>query len=428
MLPYYNLSSDYNLPSYHIFPASPGRLVRFYTFSTVLMAFLASSILILLISLAFLNRNVLANAGSRLLAVLSGVVILRLLLPIEFPFTVNVNLPPILSDPLVIFCEPCIELWGIHVSCWQIFELIWVCGILVNLALGIRGCLLSRSYILKYGTDMTDTARYKEPLDSICAQYGKSNPFRVIELKGLDIPTLFCLRKPYILIPKDRNIPADKLPYILRHEALHYFHHDHLTKPAVRLLSVVYWWNPACILLRKQTNLLLEMAVDRRVVGGDPAVREEYADCLLYVRRQALAAAPQTPGYLRRDSTFLVRPRNRDLKKRCVMLFHSTSPGKRMTVTFLLTALVAGTYLASHLYILQADSIPQELIESAIVPTQDNTYIIQLDSGGYEIYTDGMYLETVTSLDYYDNGTKIYNEEGELVGEIRTALDFPLFQ
>lgn len=143
MLPYYNLSPDYNLP------VSPGRLVPFYTFSTVLMAFLASNILILLISLAFLNRNVLANAGSRLLAVLSGVVILRLLLPIEFPFTVNVNLPQILSDPLAIFCESCIEIWGIHVSCWHIFELIWVCGILVNLALGIRGCLLSRSYILK---------------------------------------------------------------------------------------------------------------------------------------------------------------------------------------------------------------------------------------------------------------------------------------
>lgn len=388
-----------------------------YSFSTVLMAFLASSILVVLISLTFLNRNVLANAGSKLLAVFAGVVILRLLLPFEFPFTVNITPPQTISRILSAFREPRMEIWGIKVSCWHIFELIWSGGILVSLALRIRDCLLSHNYIFKYGTDMTDTVRYKEPLDSICAQYGKSNSFRVIELKGLDIPTTFYWRKPYILIPGDMNIPADRLQYILRHEALHYFHRDYLIKLAVRLLSIVYWWNPACILLQKQTSLLLEMSVDRKVVCGDPVAREEYADCLLCIRKQALAAAPRTPGYLKRDSTFLVRPRSSDLRERYVMLFHNTSPGRKIAIASLLTVLVAGIYLASHLCILEADYYPPELVETKIVPLPDNTYIIQLDSGDYEIYTDGMFLETVTSLDFYPRGIKIYNVKGELIGE-----------
>lgn len=388
-----------------------------YSFSTVLMAFLASSILVILISLAFLSRNVMANAGSKLLAVLVGVAILRLLLPYELPFAVNIIPPQIISKTMFAFQLSRMQVWGIDVSYWRIFELIWVIGIIVKLVLGIRGYIQSKNHILKYGTDMTDTVKYQEPLNRICAQYSKSNPFRVIELEGLDIPILFGLRNPCILLPKDMNISADKLQYILRHEALHYFHHDHFIKLAVRLFSFVYWWNPFCIILRKQTNLLLEMIIDRNVACEDPVVREEYADCLLYMRKQALVSAGRIPNYLKKDSTFLVRPRSSDLKKRYTMLFHSTSPGRKVTAAFLLTTLVASIYLVSHLYILEANYYPPEFIETFIVLSPDNTYIIRLDSGGYEIYTNDLFLETVTSLDSYPKGIKIYNVNGELIDE-----------
>jgi len=388
-----------------------------YSFSTVFMACLTSSILVILISLAFLNRNVMANAGSKLLAVLVGAAVLRLLLPYEFPFAVNIFPPQILSRAMFAFQYPLAQVRGIEISCWRIFELIWAGGIIVRLVLGIRGCLHSKNYVLKYGTDRTDTARYREPLDRICAQYGKENIFRVIELPGLNIPTFFHLRKPYILIPEDIAIPPDKLQYILRHEALHYFHHDHFTKLAVRLFSSVYWWNPVCIILQKQTNLLLEMSVDRMVVCGDPAVRNEYADCLLYMRRQALVSAERTPGYLRKDSAFLLHARNSDLKKRYTMLFYNTTPGKKAAVVFLLATLAVSTYLASHLYTFEAHYYPPELKETVIVLTPDNTYIKQLDSGMYEIYTDDTLIDTVTCLDFYPKGIKIYNVKGELIDE-----------
>lgn len=388
-----------------------------YSFSTVFMAFLTSSILVILISLAFLNRNVMANAGSKLLAALAGVAVLRLLLPCEFPFAVNIFPPQIISRVMSAFQSPRVQIRGIDISCWRICELIWVCGVIVRLTFGIRGYFHSKNYVLKYGTDMTDTVRYREPLDRICAQYGKANTFRVIELDGLNIPTFFHMGKPYILIPKDIAIPPDKLQYILRHEALHYFHHDHFTKLAVRLLSFMYWWNPVCIVLQKQINLLLEISVDRKVVCGDPVVREEYADCLLYMRRQALASASHTPGYLGRDSAFLLHAQSSDLKKRCAMLFHNTSPGKKAAIAFPLITLTAGTYLISLLYTVEAHYYPPEFKELTIL-TPDNTYIIQSDSGGYEIYTDDALLDTVTCLDFYPKGIKIYNEKGELIDEL----------
>ncbi len=388
-----------------------------YSFSTVYMAILAGSILAILIAVAFLNWNIMANAGSNLLAVIVVVAILRLLFPYEFPFAVNVIPPQTISKALTAIQSTRMYIRGFRVSYWGIFELIWVCGIIVKLILGTRNCFHSRNYILKYGTDATDMPRYKEPLDHICTCYDKENIFSVVELRGLDIPSLFYFRKPYILIPKDIAITPGQLQYILRHEALHYFHHDHFIKLAVRLFSYIYWWNPICILLQKQANLLLEMSIDRRLVHENPAATKEYADCLLYMHKQALASASEAPGYLKKDSTFLLHARNSDLKKRCIMLFHDTSPGKKAAVTFLLTAMTVCVYLVSHLYTLEAYYCPPELTETTIVLSPDNTYIVQLNTGVYKIYLTDMLLETVTCLDFYPKGIKIYNAEGELIDE-----------
>jgi len=388
-----------------------------YSFSTVFMAFLSSSILVILVSIAFLNRDVMVSAGSRLFAVLVGVAALRLLFPFEFPFAANVSSPQAMSWVMSAFQMPYIRIRGTDISCWRIFEFIWLGGILVKLTLGLRNYFHSRDYVLKYGTDMTETDRYMEPLDRICARYGRTNSFRVMELDGLDIPAFFYAGKPYILIPKDIAIPPDGLQYVLHHEASHYFHHDHCTKLAVRLFSFVYWWNPVCIVLRRHLNLLLEMSVDREVVCNDPVVREKYADSLLCIRRQALASAVRIPDYLRKDSSFFLRTRDRDLKKRCIMLFHETSHGKKAAVTLLLSTLAVGICLLSYLYTVEAHYYPPELKETATILTADNTYIIQLDSGEYEIYTNDVLIDSVTCLDFYPSGIKIYNVKGELIDE-----------
>lgn len=99
------------------------------------------------------------------------------------------------------------------------------------------------------------------------------------------------------------------------------------------------------------------------------------------------------------------------------MLFHDTSPGKKAAVTFLLTAMTVSVYLVSHLYTLEAYYCPPELTETTIVLSPDNTYIVQLNTGVYKIYLTDMLLETVTCLDFYPKGIKIYNAEGELIDE-----------
>lgn len=169
--------------------------------------------------------------------------------------------------------------------------------------------------------------------------------------------------------------------------------------------------------MRKHLNLLLEISVDREVVYNDPAVREEYAECFLYMRRKALESPVRVPRYLRKDSSFFLRTQGSDLKKRYIMLFHETSPGKKAAVTLLLSTLTVSTCLVSYLYTVEAHYYPPELTETATILTADNTYIIQLDSGEYEIYINDTFLETTSCLDFYPRGIKIYNVKGELIDE-----------
>lgn len=388
-----------------------------YSFSTVFMAFLSSSILAALVSIAFLSRDVMVSAGSRLFAVLVGMAALRLLVPFEFPFAFNILLPQSISQGISALQMPLLQIRGMDVSCWHIFEFIWIGGIPVLLALDTMSYFHFRNYVLKYGTDMTAADRYRKPLDRICARYDRANTFRVMELYGLNTPGFLYAGKPYILIPKNITIPADRLHYILHHEALHYFHRDHCTKLAVRLFFSVYWWNPVCIALRKHLNLLLEISVDREVVCNDPIARDEYAACLLEIRKQVLESPARIPRYLRKDSSFFLHTQGSDLKKRCIMLFHEASRGKKAAFTLLLSTLAACTYLVSYLYTVEAHYYPPELTETVTILTPDNTYIIQLDSGEYEIYTDGIAIDRVTCLDFYPSGIKIYNEKGELIDE-----------
>lgn len=58
-----------------------------FSFSTVLMALLTSSILVGLIAIIFLHNNTLVCAGYKLLGIFVGLAVIRLIVPLEFPFT-----------------------------------------------------------------------------------------------------------------------------------------------------------------------------------------------------------------------------------------------------------------------------------------------------------------------------------------------------
>lgn len=390
-----------------------------FSFSTVLMALLTSSVLVGLITVVFHNDNTLACAGYKLLSVFVGLTVIRLIFPFEFPFTINIPFSNVLGQIVAFLRKPQIQILNITISFWNIFVIIWIIGIIFHTIRYINQYRRAQDYILKYGHDQTNNIKYKTILDAICTQHNKKNNFRVMELPNMNIPIIYGLKNPYIILPSNFSISEDKLYYVFYHEAMHHFHHDFLIKSIIRFFSIVYWWNPAFIILYKQANTLLEMHIDKIITHKETDITEKYAECLLYMKKNSIEYSSQPiSDFLKKESCFLVQSQDKDFKRRLIMLLQDFAMPKKIFTGIILAVLMTGIYLASYFFILEANYHRTQIVEESLfVPNADNTYFIQDDSFHYEIYINGIYFETVDSVESYPNGIKIYNKKGELINE-----------
>lgn len=388
-----------------------------FAFSTVLMTLLTSNILVGLIALLFLRGKIMARLGYKVLAFFVLLTVVRLLIPYEFPFSTNINLPYRLSQIVSSFLESRIPFLTISLSFWNLFEILWVIGIIVHFVLYIHAYRYTKNYISKYGRDKTTEPKYREMLDNICSQHNKRNCFHVIELPNLDFPIIFGHREPVIVLPNDLTLSSDYLYYVLSHEAMHYFHRDFLIKGAVRILSILYWWNPACILLCRQTNTLLEIKIDDRITQKVPNVTACYSECLMYIKKNAIRHSSPAPCFMKRNGCFFVQPKETDLKRRIAMLLQEPDIRRKRCAGALLTFATVGICLFSYLFILEAKYYPPQIMQEYAVPLPDNAYFIQIDPANYEIYINDTYFGIESSLEYYPRGIKIYNQEGDLIDE-----------
>jgi Antirepressor regulating drug resistance, predicted signal transduction N-terminal membrane component len=382
------------------------------------MALLTSSLLVGLIAFIFLHNKTMVCAGYQLLGVFIGLAVIRLFVPFEFPFTDNVPFSQMFSKAIFFFRHPQIQIFDIKLSICNLFEGIWIIGIIFNLIRYICQFCFAKDYILKYGTDLTEETIYKTILDNICIQHNRKNNFHIVNLPDMRIPIIFGMKNPYIILPAGISIPTDKLYYILYHESMHHFYHDLLIKGIIRILSIIYWWNPAFIVLYKQVDIILEMRIDKKITHNETEITGKYAECLLYMKRKAINQSSQSSTFLKKNSCYLMQSQNKDLKKRFYMLLQDDyAVSKKIFTSIVLTALMAGIYVSSYLFVLEAYYYPPQFEEMLFVPSPENTYFIQNDASNYEVYINGFYFETVDSIDNYPVGIKIYNKKGESLNE-----------
>ena len=93
-----------------------------YSFSTVLMAFLSSNLIIVFTAVCFRHKDLLVSFGYKMFALLLGLTFLRFVLPFEFPFATNLVFPEILSRAVSFLRYPFYQSEHIRTSIWSIFE------------------------------------------------------------------------------------------------------------------------------------------------------------------------------------------------------------------------------------------------------------------------------------------------------------------
>lgn len=380
-----------------------------FSFSTVYTTILTSNILIILTACLLRNRNILRKVGYSLIGIVTVMTVLRLLLPFEFAITQTVLFPKWLSFLISRFRHELFYIAEFKITPWVLLCVVWIFGTLRQLLCFVREILHAKKYLSLYGKEVTDEPLYADTFLDICRKTSYKISLRIIKLSGISAPMLYGYRTPYILLPNTLQLPRQQLYHVLSHEISHYMHGDMLLKYGVRILTILYWWNPACYILKRQVELLLEMRIDDSVTQMDEHSKQEYLECLYTIANYSIACS-DFPTSLCVD---FGAKNTGDLTKRFDLLMHSTDKSSKcLKIVVVLTAGLL--FASSYLFIFEASYVSPEINETYITPSATDTYFIQNGTGTYDMYFRGIYLETITSLDGYSTEIPIYNSPEEI--------------
>lgn len=386
-----------------------------FSFSTVYMTILSCTIMILLLAIYFHVAKLMVNAGYRLLTFVAYLCLLRLLVPLEFPFSTNVYFSPYISYIVCHIQHPFFTLGRFDVSIWSIFASIWLIGIAAISLIYIRS-EINLSYAIGHsGKDVTD--EYQSSLDAINYTYTKNKKcksFHVISIDGIASPMVYGFVTPVILVPRgimDMNFPREEFDYILSHEISHYYHHDLIVKRAISILCLIYWWNPFCKMLSKRLDIAMEMRVDNMLTHSDAASISTYTRCLIKLYQYAIDF--DAAKHKKFPSALQLIENKEQLVKRFEMMQASTEKPPKTAKIWSIGLIIAimVTFISSYLFTFEASYIAPEIAASTIQITEANGYAVKTADGNYDVYFEGYYLETTDNLDYYEPDMPIYTED-----------------
>lgn len=365
---------------------------------TILTINVSLSIL-LAVLLPLLNRRIfLRNLRGRLLALCCIAIMIRALIPLEFPFSqtirVSRGLPSIrdmLKYPLAI------GNFSVKIS-WFLFFL-WVFAALI---------LISKKLLLYFRMQKTirrlPDCREEEITNIMRELYKKYPSARHIKVVRTDMnisPLAAGIRNPVILLPVC-HFNDTEYRMILEHELLHCIRHDIPVKFAADILCSVYWWNPLFYLLRRRIFEWIELGNDRQLTASfSPEEKAAYMQCLLSTAQNICnSPVPFTLSFNNHEGKEL------DRRIHLIGEFQPIKPGiERIALVGLLALLWGFTSFTLEPYALPEDG-------PCVIFNRDNSYIIQCGDV-YEIYYQNELYITMDSIEYLNPDIPIYQNEGD---------------
>ena len=410
-----------------------------FSLSSVLMSVLFSNIMLIILYFVFRNTDFMIRIGNKLLTLFLAITVLRFLFPLELPIIRNILLPEWISRFLIFVKSPLFTIREFQISIWRILLAVWIAGVIIGVIRLIRSYAeYCHSFSLRC-EDVTEKEPYSSTIRKICKERKRKNHFRICLVDLESIPMIHGLLKPIIHIPAQLKLTDRELYYALSHEAAHYFHGDLWQKLLLKLLCVAYWWNPFVYLLDDSFETLLEMRVDSHIIRStDKQYSGEYLQCLIDIAKSEVVPEDMpehkewpcyeissnhdsfsndeflhSVGIVSWRQRFSIKPRDPVLVQRFQMVIANRTR-KLNWIQILCLVLITGLYTFSILFIFEPHYMSPDVLEDIpdgyVAPAMpNNSYLIVNPSGGYDLYIDGEYMESIPEVDEYMSDIKIYN-------------------
>ena len=265
-----------------------------FTFSTLLSMIIINAVFVIALN-QVVKTSVINYFNIDLFLLSSLVILLRFLLPFEFPFTVSVPVKWGLSYLYDLFVMLEINILGHPINIFTIFMIAWYIGILIcGSRLFLQFATIRQRYRLREAAPDSDAYAILHKITS-CHQKSKA-VFRIYITPRNITPFIYGIFHPVIVLP-DSVHSKEELFYILSHETAHYYNHHTLYKFLCSLLEVIYFWNPLVKIFVKEINRIIEISVDSKVIAPlEPLGRLDYSKSLTSMAR-TLAEQKITPAF-----------------------------------------------------------------------------------------------------------------------------------
>lgn len=364
-----------------------------FTFSTLLSMIIINAVFVIALN-QVVKTSVINYFNIDLFLLSSLVILLRFLLPFEFPFTVSV---PVNLYDLFVMLE--INILGHPINIFTIFMIAWYIGILIcGSRLFLQFATIRQRYRLREAAPDSDAYAILRKITS-CHQKSKA-VFRIYITPRNITPFIYGIFHPVIVLP-DSVHSKEALFYILSHETAHYYNHHTLYKFLCSLLEVIYFWNPLVKIFVKEINRIIEISVDSKVIAPlEPLGRLDYSKSLTSMAR-TLAEKKTTPAFTATYSSTKtdVSRLNKSsktkssLSQRIQMIVGSPDKIKTLAPNGLVSSLLLiGALMISLFFVFEPYRVDSQNAISTFTSDDRNLFYIVNPDGTYDLYLDTNFL------------------------------------
>ena len=279
-------------------------------------------------------------------------------------------------------------LGNIQIRVIDLFYLTWAIGSVVLFCIFLVKELRFRKEMKKGAEEPA------EDLAALCKKVTGEKPIgpRILVTPATKIPMIAGVFRPVVYLPTE-EYSEQELTYMLRHEWTHYKQRDVWIKLLVKLLCIVYWWNPVLYLLRYNIDFVLEVKSDLQVTGVlTESEKLDYLDTILHVvRNRNGKKGPVAPTGM----ALVSEGKESVLKKRFryVLEYKGIGPLQRFG-SLALSILMVICFIGSYFVVLQPYAGEPIGAESDVFYDidRDNAYLKELPEGGYALYVEDAYV------------------------------------
>lgn len=378
-----------------------------FTFTSLVMTLISTNLVIILMYFIMKKETIFYKIGIPLLCSFFIVTGLRMLFPFEIlPIAQELLFSESISKYIVAFLRG--RFLDNKISFWNIIQYIWLIGSIILLLHYVKGTYRFHKFIFKYGKVPSETSLCAKCFCDIKEEIPQANSVELLTLPQINVPMVYGLKNPKILLPDSLRLSEKEFYFVYKHELSHYLHHDLYLKLGMLLLHIVYWWNPVCYLLKKQSDLLLEMRVDTKITDSNYE-KAAYMQCLLNIAKNAYAkkCTPNGISLCSGSSSFL--------KKRFQMLINNHYSSNYKSTHLLILIAIIFVYIGSYIYIFEPYYANPDDLAGCNVPTLENSYMTLNEDGTYSFYLEGNFICITNSTRYYLDGTPIYKNKEEAI-------------